>query len=183
MAALWAAGVPQAHANGQPKYYFSLEPVQLANPAWSTIGGTVASALSRDLKTSRTEIVVELPKDAPDPAKQPARFTKYLKKRGLAGYRLGVEITAYEQTIEKAEKGKLVSTTVSVRVFGDTLPRRKIGFFGTGRASIKMEVGNKPRKRDLSYADKEVAELAIRDGVDAALTKLRALQHKSRRKR
>ena len=104
-----------------------------------------------------------------------AAFKKALKKKRLSAYRVNVEVTAYSTATEQLpapRKGKRVEVSVSLRMFGETIPDRIMAFTGEGSATIKLEIGAKFRPRDQQAADHDAIEIAVEDALATSLAQL-----------
>ena len=167
-----------ALAKPKPKYHFFLFEVA---PAQNVTGTAVPAAQPRvkaqaeKAFASHPQIVAKLD-GAPDPKTDPAGYTAFLKKKKLAGaYKVNVEITEATEEVEAIEgkpgENRLV-VRLGLRMFGETIPKRVMGFSGDGSATIKVEVGKAPRPRDKEYAWDEASKLAIKDAITSALAKL-----------
>ncbi len=124
------------------------------------------------------EQVVAVLDGAPDPAVNAKGYAAYLKKKNIAGsFRVNVEIAMFVEEIEEASRGngdlRLV-VRLELRMFGETIPMRKMGFIGEGSSAIKQEVGKKVRPRDREFALQSAVELAVADALAESLAKLSA---------
>jgi hypothetical protein len=165
-------------AKAKPKYHFELSDV---TPADGVTGDVVTMAQPRikaqveKAFASHPQLVAKLD-GAPDPKTDAKAYSAWLKKKKIAGaYRVNVEITAAaEETEEVTDKpGELrLVVRLSIKMFGETVPTRTMGFSGEGSATIKQEVGKKVRQRDREYAWDQAAELAINDAIATSLAKL-----------
>lgn len=179
LAALLAAA--PAHA-GKVKYIYQIAKVTRAEGVKAPTA-KVSKGLSDGIKRAEA-IDGKLPKGAPDPHKQPKRFKKYLKRKRLKAYRVSLEITQYEQEVEEHDdRGhKRLTVRISVRLFGETVPDRVMGFAGKGSATVKLDVGRKVRDRDREVANHDAIEVAIDQAIAESLRKL-AMPPPSKRKR
>ena len=130
-------------------------------------------------------ITDSVPAGAPDPEKQPARFKRYLKKRGMKAYQVNLEVTSYERTVEAIDdRGhKRLTVRIALRLFGETVPDRVMAFAGDGTATVKLEVGKKVRPRDDEVANHDAIEVAIDQAIGESLRKLEAASKRKRKKR
>ena len=114
---------------------------------------------------------------APDGKANAKAFKKWLTKKKIAGaYRMNVEITSYEETLEDKDpsvnQDKRFIVRLELRTFGETFPERIMGFAAEGSATIKLDVGKKLRPADRTFAIKSAVEGAVADAMTASLTKL-----------
>lgn len=171
-----AAAKPKPKA--KLKYHFELLDVKPA----AGVTGDVATFAQPRIKAQVEKAFGEHPQlvaaldGAPDPKADPKAYTAFLKKKKLAGaYLVNVELTAAdEETEELADKpGELrLVVRLSIKMFGETIPGRTMGFSGEGSATIKQEVGKKVRPRDREFAWDQAAGLAINDAIETSLAKL-----------
>lgn len=174
------AGPATAKPKGKakPRYHFLLSDVA---PADGVTGDAVTAAVPR-VKAQAEKAFAGHPQlvagldGAPDAKADPKGYTAFLKKQKLAGaYRVNVEITAAtEETEEVADKPGTLRLVVrlSIKMFGETIPERVMGFAGEGSSTIKQDVGKKVRPRDQEYAWDQAAQLAIDDAIATSLAKL-----------
>lgn len=114
---------------------------------------------------------------APDAKVDVKKFKKWLAKKKIAGaYRMNVEITSYEESLDDKDAAvnqeKRLTVRLSLRTFGETFPDRIMGFAAEGSATIKVDVGKKLRPADRTFAIKSACEGAVGDAMTASLTKL-----------
>lgn len=178
LALLALVSTAEAKPKPKAKYHFLLWEV---TPSKTVEGDVVTFALPR-IKAQVEKAFTEHPQlvaaldGAPDPKADPKAYTAFLKKKKLAGaYLVNVELTAAdEETEELADKpGELrLVVRLSIKMFGETIPGRTMGFSGEGSATIKQEVGKKVRPRDREFAWDQAAGLAINDAIETSLAKL-----------
>ena len=176
--ALTALIATPAAAGPKPKYHFQLFQVTAAD---GVTGDVVTAAQPRiqavvEKAFANHPQLVAVLEGAPDPKTEAKAYTAFIKKKKLKGaYRVNVEITAAAEDTEamEAKPGSLrLVVRLSLRMFGETIPERVMGFTGEGSATIKQEVGKKVRPRDREYAWDQAAELAINDAIATSLAKL-----------
>lgn len=124
---------------------------------------------------------------APDPAVDPKGYAKWLEKKKIAGsYKVNVEIAMYTEEIEDATSGngdKRLVIRLELKMFGETIPERKMGFVGEGGSAIKQDVGKKVRPKDREFAMQEAVSLAVADALAESLQKLAAPPAKPAKKK
>jgi hypothetical protein len=170
IALLWAAS--PAGAKERVDYVYQIAKVSSAKGIKAPMGN-VSKGLRGGVERSK-RIAAELPEKAPDPRKQPERFKKYLKKKGLKAYRVNLEVTDYEERVEAIDErgGKRIAVRISLRIFGETIPDRVMAFAGHGAATVKLEVGRTVRDRDREVANHDAIEVAVDQAVAESLRKL-----------
>jgi hypothetical protein len=114
---------------------------------------------------------------APDAKLDAKKFKKWLAKKKIAGaFRMNVEITSYEESLDDKDAAvnqeKRFTVRLGLRTFGETFPERLMGFAAEGSATIKVDVGKKLRPADRSFAIRSACEGAVADALAASLTKL-----------
>ena len=166
------------HGKAKPKYHFLLHEVSLG----SDVSGEVPEYAQPRVKAqvekafaSHPQLVAALD-GAPDAATDPKGYKAFLKKQKLTGaYKVNVEITLAAEELEdvdgKPGTQRLV-VRLGIKMFGETIPERVMGFSGEGSATIKQEIGKKLRPRDREFAWDSAAELAINDAIATSLAKL-----------
>lgn len=172
---LLAAGRADA---GKPKrYYFEL--VEVKAGAGVTVDDATVAAIHAQVEKvlathpQLTGTLVKPP--APD-----ASFTawkKYLGKQKLAGaYRVNLEVTDYEETLEDQDPGDKIALRLtirlSLRMFGEVIPMRTIAFTGDGSSTVKADIGRKLRPRDREFDVGSAIELAVADALTTSLHRL-----------
>ncbi len=179
---LWGGGVAEAKSKKKPaRYHFALSEVtSTAEGADKALVDTVIPVLTAEVQKAfgASAQVVGALDGAPDPAADPKGYAKYLKKKKIAGsYRVNVEITMYAEELEDASTGngdKRLVVRLELRMFGETIPERKMGFVGEGSSTIKQDVGKKARAKDREFALQSAVELAVADAMAESLAKLSA---------
>lgn len=170
------AVAPPARAEPRPKYYFAVEAIDLADGIPAALRERVRAELDAEL-SRHPEVVTALPAGAPDPAAAPKKFKRYMKRRKLSAYRVKVDVTEYSRAVEpmpEGRRGKRLKVSVALRLFGETIPDRTMGFTGAGSAAVALEVGKRVRPRDEQEAHRAAVEPAVGDAVAEALAKLSA---------
>lgn len=173
-----------ARAESSERYVFSMDRVELANKIPKSVAGIVRSAAQDKIKATE-RLLAAIPEGAPDPTTAPKKFRAFMSKRRLRAFKVNVEVTAYSLTIEPATRGqgKNVAVHVALRMFGETVPGRSMGFTGSGSATIKMGVGSKVRDRDKEVANRDAVKLAIDDALTTSIRKLDTPAKKKKKKR
>lgn len=115
-------------------------------------------------------------------------FRKFMKKHNMSAYKVVVQVTEFKQTTEpnEAKGGQLISCSVKLRMFGETMPDRVMAFSGDGSAKVALEVGKKIRDKDIEFAAHDAIELSIADALATSLKKLNTkpvVKKKKRRKK
>jgi hypothetical protein len=113
---------------------------------------------------------------APDPA-EAKKFHAWLTKKKLSGaYRVSVEINGFEEEVEDKDASrnqeKRLNVRLSLRMFSETMPERKMGFSGDGSATVKLDIGKKLRPKDRTHAIQQAIEIAIDDALATSLKQL-----------
>jgi len=129
------------------------------------------------------QLLSAIEEGAPDPEKEPEKFKKYLERRKQKAYKVNVEITSYSHEVEQVDRTRRLIVSVSMRMFGETIPQRVMAFTGDGAATIKIDIGKKLRKADSRYANEEAIKLAVADAISTSIVKLKAGPKKSKKKR
>lgn len=177
-AAAVALAASPADAKPKKKYHFELEDVRAAKDVAADLATEVTprvKAQTEKLLGGNPQVVVTL-NGAPDPATDAAGFQKYLAKNKIEGaYKVTVEITAATESVEAVEakpNTQRIDVHLEVHMFGETMPTRKMGFYGDGSSTIKMEIGKKLRPKDRDAAWDDAATEALTKAVDESLSKL-----------
>ncbi len=171
------------NAKQAPTYLFAVTDVTLADGVSQTVASAVRQRLDAGIAAS-PRLVAKL-EGAPDPQAEPKQFARYLARNNMAAYRVNVEVLAHELAIEPMpapRKGNYVKASVSLRAFGETIPKRVMAFTGEGSATIKIEVGSRVRERDKAVATDEALELAVEQALAESIRKLEAPKEKSGKK-
>lgn len=171
--ALVAPGTADAKRKKQ-RYYFEIGAVDLADGIPAEVADRVRAQMGKEL-SAHDIILTELPAAAPDPKAAPKRFKKFLKRHKIRAFTIKIDVTEYTRQVEEmpeGRRGKRLKVSVSLRMFGETIPDRSMGFAGAGSAAIKLEVGSKVRERDEQEAHEAAFEPAVADAVAESLRKL-----------
>lgn len=101
-------------------------------------------------------------------------FRNYMKRKGMRAYKVVVQVTSYEQTVDAnpRKSGNVIGSHIVLSMFGETLPEHVMAFSGDGSAKVAIEVGNKIRPKDKEFADTDATEIAIADAIKMSLLKL-----------
>ena len=177
LGALLAAGDADAKPKAK-KYHFQLAEVSAADAVPAASRAEIVQAVQVQVEkalANHPQLVAALT-GAPDPNIDPAGFKKYLSKKKINGaYRVNVEVTELGEETEPVDgkPGDLrLVVRLSLRMFSETIPERKMGFAGDGSATIKSEVGKKLRPRDRQFALESASEMAVADALSTSLAKL-----------
>lgn len=181
MTALAVAAPRAAHAGKPKRYHFNLievravEGVVLDEPKLDALTAAVKAEADKTL-AGHAQLVPVLTSPPADTASMPV-WTKYLAKQKLAGaYRVNIEITGYEESIEDRDPGAKVdlrlTIRLSLRMFGEVIPTRTIAFTGEGSSTVKADVGRKLRDKDRDFNVDGAIELAVTDALNASLHRL-----------
>lgn len=181
--ALLVAGSSTAEGKGKVEYVYQISKVSAAKGVKAPTA-QVAKGLEEGIERAPA-ITGELPEGAPDPDKSPEKFKRYLKKRGMKAYKVNLEVTSYERSIEVLDKKghKRLAVRISLRLFGETVPDRVMAFAGTGSATVKLDVGRKVRARDDEVANHDAIEVAIDQAIGESLRKLEMPPPSKRKKK
>ncbi len=169
---------PATASAAKKKYFLSIDQVAVKSvPADKTADvleptkAEVAKALA-----GHPQLVASLA-GAPDPTADAKKFRAWLKKKRIDGaFKVNVEITSFEEEIEEKDAAinqeKRLIIRLSLRMFGETIPERKMGFSGDGSSTIKIDIGKKLRPKDRTYAIQQAIELAVGDALATSLKQL-----------
>ena len=177
--ALLAVVGPGAARAGKPRrYHFALIEVKAA-PAVGDHAAELTAAVKAEadkVLTSHPQLVATLTAPPAETAGFPA-WKKYLGKQKLDGaYRVNIEITSYEETVEDLDPSDKIELRLTIRIqlrmFGEVIPLRTMAFTGDGGATVKADVGRRLRPRDRDFNLAGAVELAVGDAVASSLRKL-----------
>ena len=163
---------------GKPKrYHIDLIEVTASAGLPAESADVIPLATAEWKKTLETHPQMASLDGSPDAKTNVKAFKKWLTKKKIAGsYRMNVEITSYEETLEDKDASvnqeKRLIVRLELRTFGETFPDRIMGFAAEGSATIKLDVGKKLRPADRTFAIKTAVEGAVADAMTASLTKL-----------
>lgn len=188
---LCVAAAPAA-AKPKKKYHFQLDGVhaakEITKPETAKLAGDAAPRIQAQyekLIASNPQIVAKL-EGAPDPATDAAGFQKWLSKNKIDGaYKVMIEITDATEEVEQVESKpntQRIVVHLEVHMFGETMPTRKMGFYGDGGSTVKEEVGKKIRQVDRDAAWDDAATEALTKALDESMMKLSAPPPKPSRK-
>ena len=191
--AVVAAAARPADAKPKKKYHFEIEDVRAGKDVTADLGTEVTprvKAQAEKLIANNAQLVVTLEGTPPDPAGDADAFTKglakWLAKNKIDGaYKVTVEITAATEAVEAVEdkpNTQRIVVHLEVHMFGETMPQRKMGFYGDGSSTIKEEIGKKLRPKDRDAAWDDAATEALTKAIGESLTKLAVPPPKPSRK-
>ena len=171
--------VALASAAPKKKYHFAVDLVAAAKDVPADKVADVLEPLKAQLAkviAAHPQMVASL-EGAPDPAADAKKFKTWLTRKKIAGaYKVNVEITGFEEELEDKDASlnaeKRLVVRLSLRMFGETIPERKMGFSGDGSATIKLDVGKKLRPKDRAYAIQQAIELAVDDALATSMKQL-----------
>ncbi len=164
-----------AKSRKNEKYWFSVFQVSLVEGIPAELTEQVRAALVAAIEKHET-LLSSLPDGAPDPAKEPAAFKRYLKRKNLRAFKVNLEVTQYSQSVEPMpppRRGQRLKVSIALRTFGETIPDRVMAFSGEGGSTVMLEIGKKLRKRDSEVANHDAIELAIDEALERSIKKLR----------
>jgi|GEM_PF-4512675 len=155
-------------------YYFEVgEVVAKAEGVPKALVEQTRKAIEAEIR-QRPEVMDELPEAAPDPREAPTRFERWLLRRNMRAFRVTVEITDFERTVESPEgRDQRLKVHVALHLFGESLPQRSFGFTGDGSATVVLEVGKAVRERDDTVARADALQLASQKAIAESVTQLR----------
>ena len=188
-----AAGARPADAKPKKKYHFEIEDVRAGKDVKADLVTEVTPRVktqAQKLIENNAQLVVTLEGTPPDPSGDADAFTKglakWLAKNKIEGaYKVTVEITAATEEVEPVEdkpNTQRIDVHLEVHMFGETMPQRKMGFYGDGSSTIKEEIGKKLRPRDRDAAWDDAATEALTKAIDESLQKLAVPPPKPSRK-
>lgn len=181
----FAAAASTAEAKGKESFVFLHSSVDLGKGIPADLAADVKDRLAKKI-AAHPDLSDALPKDAPDPKTEPKKLARYLAKRGIRVYRLGVKVSSYSEETEPVP-GKTHSQYFTVRVglelYADTYPKRTWAIDGSGSATVKLEVGKKVRPPDRKEGRAASLDEATDRAIDAVLAKLREPPPKQKKKR
>jgi hypothetical protein len=166
-----ARGGEMAGATGKrkPKYYFTIVDVKVGNN-----GDKDTARLARDLfekeLLSRPEFTSDL-----GGASEPAAELAELKKRGLKGFRMSLQLDRLSKALKDPRPGgrlKQLAVEAKLSVFGTTFPGEKLAFSGEGEAVVEAEVVEARAEQEGAELVKVVMPQALKQAVDQMMAKL-----------
>ena len=101
-------------------------------------------------------------------------FRMFTKKHALHAYKVVLQVTEFKQETKPNvnKPGNIISCSVKLRMFGETMPDRVMAFTGDGSAHVALEVGKKVRDKDREFSTHDALALSIADAVSMSLKKL-----------
>jgi hypothetical protein len=174
-----------SHAERKQTYYFLVYDIKLAEGLPGHVEDLVRKQVIKAI-AAHERLIEALPADAPDPKASAKAFIRYKKQRKLRPYRVNVDVTDYSHEVEELSaprRGQRLTVSISLRMFGETIPERVMGFTGEGSATIKMDIGKRLRDRDSKVANHDAIELAVNDALATSLVKLDTQDNKKSKKR
>lgn len=174
-----------SHAESKQTYYFLVYDIKLAEGVPAHVEDLVRKQVVKAI-AAHERLIEALPADAPDPRADAKAFTRYKTQRKLRPYRVNVDVTAYSHEVEELRaprRGQRLTVSISLHMFGETIPERVMGFTGEGSATIKMDIGKRLRDRDTKVANHDAIELAVNDALATSLVKLDTEVNKKPKKR
>jgi hypothetical protein len=96
--------------------------------------------------------------------------------QGITSYALTSNVNLFERTVEPNPNGhgQVLVVKVGVQLVGAVLPSRAMALTGTGRSTVKAEVGATVSPRDEQFALDDALKDAYGRAVDQAMTQLAA---------
>ncbi|WP_428262920.1 hypothetical protein [Haliangium sp.] len=168
-----SADPTQARPRTKGSYCFLVAQVEAGEGVPAALAAEVRERLVAAVE-AHPRLLATLPEGAPDPQAAPKAFAKFMKKRGLASYRVNVEITGYRHELAPAPKGQTLTVHVALRTWGETMPKPTVAFAGKGSATVGVQIGRRLRERDTEVANKDAAEAAIAQALGESIAKLDA---------
>lgn len=168
-----------ARAGKPRRYFFELVEVR-AVPAIGEHATELVPAIKAEVEkalAAHPQLVLALT-DAPGADATFPAWKKYLAKQKIDGaYRVNVEISSYEESVEDLDPDEKrielrLTVRLSIRMFGEVIPMRTMGFSGDGGSTVKADVGRKLRPRDRDFNVHGAIELAVKDALAASLAKI-----------
>lgn len=168
-------------AKAAKKYHFELLSVRVQEGVEGKAAADALRLLEAELVKqfgSHPQLVADMSK-APDPEKDPKGYTKWLTKKKIAGaFKVNVDVSMYTEEIEDSPTGdggtgaKRLVVRLSLHMFGETIPKRMMGFEGQGSSTVKQDVGKKVRDKDREFTIQSAVELAVADALKTSLAEL-----------
>ena len=174
IAAALAAAPAAAGAKSKETYIFLVWKVGLENDTPKELSEMVSTRL-RSAIDAHKDIDPAVPSGAPDPEKDPEKFSAYLKAKKKRAFKLNVQVSKYSQDIEPAPKAgsQYVTVRVSLRLFAESYPGRGMSWTGDGSATVKIETGKTVRDADKKEANSAALDEAVAKAIEQVLVKLR----------
>lgn len=162
-------------AKSRETYVFLISRVDLAEGVPKEVEAQVVARLGAAI-TGHQDLAPALPRSAPDPEAQPAKFKKYLKTRRQRAFKVNIAVSEYSMEVGPGEASRPRSQYLTVRttlqLFGETVPDRVMAFSGEGSATVKLEVGKNVRPRDREEASSAALDQAVAGAIGRSLVKL-----------
>ncbi len=168
-------------AKAAKKYHFELLAVRVQQGIEGKAAADALRLLEAEVKkqfASHPQLVADTT-TAPDPETDPKGYTQWLKKKkAAAGYKVNVDVSMYTEEVEDSPTGdggagaKRLVVRLSLHMFGETIPKRMMGFEGTGSATVKQDVGKKLRDKDREFTIQSAVELAVTDALKTSMAEL-----------
>jgi hypothetical protein len=176
-----AAG--SSHANSKQTYYFLVYDIKLGEGMPKEIEDLIRKQVIKSI-AAHERLIEALPEDAPDPKGDPKTFIRYKTQKKLRPYRVNIEVKDYRHEVEDLpapRKGKRLTVSIALHMFGEAIPERVMAFTGEGSATIKMDIGKQLRAPDSRAANHDAIELAVGDALTTSLVKLDAKDGKAKK--
>lgn len=173
--ALLSPGSAQARHHAKETYIFLVSRVDLHKGMPATLRNQVLTRVGAAIE-AHPDLEAKLPAGAPDPKAAPKKFIRYLKARHRSAFKVNIEVTAYSQGPEAnpADKtGQYLTTRITLRMFGETVPKRTMAFTGNGSATVKLGVSMNIRARDRDEGTSEALDQATAQAIAESLRKLK----------
>lgn len=168
-------------AKATKKYHFELLSVRVQEGVEGKAAADALRLLEAEVKkqfANHPQLVADLSK-APDPETDPKGYTKWLTRKKIAGaFKVNVDVSMYTEELEDSPTGdggtgaKRLVVRLSLHMFGETIPKRMMGFEGTGSSTVKQDVGKKLRDKDREFTIQSAVELAVADALGTSMAEL-----------
>jgi len=136
-----------------------------------------ARVMLGEIVAKRAEFVAALPAGAPDMARNPEGFRRFLQKRKLRAFKVIIKLNEYERELTPAREGKsgqVLRIRVGLSLWGTGMPDDVMALSGDGQGMVGLEVGKKVRPRDEEVATTDSLRSALEAAVEDAVKKLAA---------
>lgn len=184
VATLAAPGAIAKRARPKP-YVFELFKVELKPGIPDKVKTQVEKQAIASID-EHAELSSKLGRSVPDPDKDPRGYEKAVNSQGQRAFKVNIEVTSYKSEVEQtsADSPRRLVVSISLRMFGETIPQRVMAFTGDGAATVKVDIGKTLRPRDSEYANDEAIKLAVADAITTSIKKLKeAAKKKKNRKK
>lgn len=178
-----AATLAASGAIAKPKpYVFQLFKVELKAGIPAPVKAQVEKQAIASID-EHAELMSKFDRAIPDPDRDPKGYQKALK--GQAAFKVNIEVTSYKSEVEQTapDAPRRLVVSISLRMFGETIPQRVMAFTGDGAATIKVDVGKTVRPRDTEYANDEAIKLAVEEAITTSIRKLKEAAKKKKKNR